>query len=62
MGGEGEGGEFRLVRGERQISLLGFGDGEESCRSSPSFLCFLGFFMGGGAFSGNSMGIACSGV
>jgi hypothetical protein len=49
MGGEGEGGESRLGRGEKQISLLGFGDGEESRRSSTSFLRFLGFFMGGGA-------------
>ncbi len=46
MGGEGEGSESGLGRGEKQISLLSFSDDEESQRSSTSFLCFLGFFMG----------------
>jgi hypothetical protein len=61
MGGEGEGGESRLGSGDRQISALGCGDCESSHRSSTSFLRFLDFFMGGGAFSGDGTGSAgCS--
>ncbi len=62
MGGESEGGESRLGRGEKQILLLGVGDGEGSRRSSTSFLRFLGFFTGGGAFSGDSTDIAGDGA
>jgi hypothetical protein len=62
MGGEGEGGESRLGRGEKQILLIGVGDGEGSCRSSTLFLRFLGFLTGGGAFSGDSTGIAGGGA
>ncbi len=50
----GKGGESRLGRGEKQISLLSVGDGEGSRRSSTSFLRFLGF-------SGDSTGIAGGG-
>ncbi len=51
-----EGGDLRLGKGEKQISLHGVGDGEGSRRSSASFLRFLGFFMGGGAFPGDITG------
>jgi hypothetical protein len=69
MSGEGkgdasgdEGGESRLGKGEEQISLHSVGDGEGSRRSSASFLRFLGFFTGGGAFPGDITGSAGCGA
>jgi hypothetical protein len=72
MGGDGEsgacgasgdeGGDSRLGKGEKQISLHGVGDGDGSRRSSASFLRFLGFFRGGGAFPGDIPGSAGCGA
>ncbi len=52
--GGGEGSEPRMGGGEREISLFS----SQSRRCLPLFLPFLGFFIGGGALSGDSMGIA----
>jgi hypothetical protein len=46
------------VGGERRISLLS----PQSRRSSASFLLFLSFFTGGGAVSGDCIGVISCGV
>jgi hypothetical protein len=54
----GDEGDEPRMGGEREILLFS----SQSRRSSTSFLRFLGFFIGGGALSGDSTGIAGCGV
>jgi hypothetical protein len=56
--GLGEGVEPRMGGGEMDILLFS----SQSCKNSTSFLCFLSFYRGGGALSGDCTSIACCGV